>query len=147
MTIRLASLADVDAIVAMGLHFQATTKYAMHLFATDSTLRMLATGLLTNPDAAIWVAEANGGLVGMLACALYIQPMSGALVGTEICWWMDPSARGGRTALRLIRTAEQWAKDKGATVFQMMAPTPKVGAFYEALKYEQIEVHYQRRIA
>jgi hypothetical protein len=29
----------------------------------------------------------------------------------------------------------------------MMAPTAKVGAFYEALKHEQIETHYQRRIA
>lgn len=147
MTIRIATAADVDAIVAMGLHFQATTKYAMHLFATESTLRMLAAGILANPDAAIWVVESSGALVGMLAASLYVQPMSGALIGTEICWWMDPSARGGRTALRLIRTAEQWAKDKGATVFQMMAPTAKVGAFYEALKYEQIEVHYQRRIA
>jgi GNAT superfamily N-acetyltransferase len=147
MTIRRATVTDIEAIVAMGLSFQATTTYAKHLSATAETLRALATGLLSNPDAAIWVAESDGVIVGMLAASLYVQPMSGALVGTEICWWMDPSARGGRTALRLIRTAESWAKDKGATVFQMMAPTAKVGAFYDALKYEQIEVHYQRRIA
>jgi GNAT superfamily N-acetyltransferase len=145
-TIRAATAADVDAIVAMGLRFQATTTYATHLRATDPTLRALATGLLANPDAAIWLAEQDGTPVGMIAAALYTQPMSGERIGSEICWWMDPSARGGRTALRLLRTAEQWATDCGAVIFQMMAPTPEVGALYERLAYAPIETHYMRRL-
>lgn len=147
MTIRRATLADVAAIVAMGLRFQAGTTYAKHLTATADTLTAIAWHLLESADAAIWLAEREGIPVGLIAAALYVQPMSGALIGTEICWWMDPEARGGRTALRLVRTAEQWARDRGATVFQMMAPTPAVGRFYEALHYDAIETHYQRALA
>lgn len=146
-TLRRATIADVDAIVAMGLQFQATTSYAQHLRATPETLQALAIGLLGNDEAIIVLAEADGQIVGMIAATLYRQVMSQELIGTEVCWWMNPEARGGRTALRLIRAAEQWAVDHGAVVFQMMAPTAKVGAFYEALKYDLIETHYQRRVA
>ncbi len=89
---------------------------------------------------------------GMLAAALYVQPFSGESIGAEIVWWMNPDARGGRTAIRLLREAERWAKDRGATTFQMMAPVGKTGTIlelgrlYEALHYEPIETHYQRRL-
>jgi len=131
----------------MGVCFQATTSYAQHLHATPETLRALAFGLLSNDQAVIFLAERDGHILGMIAATLYRHAMSQELIGTEVCWWMNPDARGGRTALRLIRAAEQWAVELGAVVFQMMAPTAKVGAFYEALHYEQIETHYQRRVA
>lgn len=146
-TIRRATPADIDAIIAMGLQFQATTSYAHHLRATADTLRALATGVLQNGDAVIFLAERDAVIVGMLAATIYQQIMSGERIGMELCWWMDPSARGGRTALRLLRTAEAWAVTQGATVFQMMAPTKEVGAFYEALHYTPIETHYQRQVA
>lgn len=147
MTIRRATLEDVVAIVVMGLRFQATTSYATHLRATAETLTALVNAMLANPDAAGWLAEREGVPVGMIGAALYTNPMSGERVGSEIVWWMEPEARGGRTALRLIRTAEQWAQEHGAVIFQLMAPTTEVGRFYQALKYDAIEVHYQRRLA
>jgi len=145
-TIRAATAADVDVIVAMGLRFQATTTYAAHLRATEPTLRALALQLLAHEGSVIFLAETDGQVVGMIAASCYVQPMSGELIGSEICWWMDPAARGGRTALRLLRTAEQWAADRGAAIFQMMAPTPEVGALYERLAYAPIETHYMRRL-
>lgn len=145
--IRRATSEDVEAIVAMGLCFQATTNYAQHLRATPETLRSLAMSILANDQSVIFLAERERSILGMIAASLYLQPMSGELVGTEICWWMNPDARGGRTALRLIRAAEAWAVSRGAVVFQLMAPTAKVGQFYEALHYDLIETHYQRRVA
>lgn len=146
-TIRPATAADTDRLVAMSLRFQATTKYAQHLRATPETVASLIAALLANADAIILVVERAETLVGMLAAAIYVQPMSLERVGSEIVWWMEPEARGGRAALRLLRTAEAWAGARGATVFQMMAPTADVGAFYEALDYTPIETHYQRRLA
>lgn len=131
----------------MSLRFQATTGYAPHLHATAATLTALVDRILDNAEAVIFLAERAGAVVGMLAALLYTHPMSGARVGSELCWWMDPEARGGRQALRLLRTAEAWARDHGATVFQMMAPTPDVERFYTALHYDRIEVHFQRRLA
>lgn len=145
--IRRATAADRDVIVTMSLKFQATTNYARHLHATAATLSGLVDRILGNDEAALFLAERAGVVVGMFAAMLYTHPMSGARVGSELCWWMDPDARGGRAALRLLRTAEQWAREHGATVFQMMAPTPAVERFYAALHYDRIEVHFQRRIA
>ena len=149
-TIRAATLADVDTIVAMGLRFQATTSYAAHLRATAATLRTLAIGLVTNTDAAVILLLEDGAqVVGMLAASLYVHPMSAEIIGTEVCWWVEPAARGGRGALRLVRAAEAWARDRGAVVMQMMAPAggdADVGRFYEVLHYAPIETHYQRRL-
>jgi len=148
-TIRVATLDDVDTIVAMGLRFQATTSYAAHLRATAETLRTLAIGIIENVDGAVLflLVSADGATVGMLAATLYTQIMSGEIIGTELCWWVDPEARGGRGALRLLRTAERWAADRGAVVMQMMAPPGSdIGRFYEALHYAPIEMHYQRRL-
>lgn len=145
--IRPARLEDVDAIVAMGLRFQAETDYAQHLRANPEALRTLAVGLITSEVGTIFVAEREGSVIGMLAAATYVHPMSGELVAHELCWWMRPGARGDRTALALVREAERWAVSRGAAVFQMVAPTDRVGAFYEALRYAPVERLYQRRLA
>jgi len=147
MLIRRADFCDMDALIAMALRFQMTSTYAEHLRATPETFRTLVMNLLSHVGAAIWVADRDGVPVGMIAAMLYVQPMSQEWIGREICWWMEPEARGGRTALKLIRTAECWAKERGAVVFQMMAPNAEVGRFYEALHYHPIETHYMRRIA
>lgn len=147
MTIREATPADVETIVRLGLSFQASTEYARHLRASEAALRVSAQAALVNPDVAAWIAERDGVAVGMIAAMLYVQPFSGALIGSEIVWWMEPEARGGLTALRLLRRAEAWALSRGATRFQMMAPTPEVGKFYAGIGYELIETHYQRSLA
>jgi GNAT superfamily N-acetyltransferase len=144
-TIRRATETDLDALVKMSLRFQAEV-YVRHLFATVETFQRLARLLLTSSTTAVWIACDGDTPVGMFAAALYHQPMSGELIGSEVCWWMEPEARGGRTGLRLLRLAETWAKDQGAATFQMMAPTKAVGRFYERLDYEQIETLYQRRL-
>lgn len=146
MTIRRAMADDIEAIVSMGLKFQATSEYAAHLRTSSERLRRLAIATLINPDAAFWLAESvSGEVVGMLAAGLHVQPMSEEVVGHEIVWWMDPAARGGRAAIGMLRAAEEWAKGRGATIFQMMAPNAHVGSFYERLGYAPIETHYQRR--
>lgn len=147
MTVRRATRADVDAIVAMGLRFQADSSYAAYLRATAETMRALTLAVISNDASVLFVAEQDDAIIGMIAATLCANPMSGELVGTEVVWWMDPEARGGRTALRLVRAAENWARDCGAVVFQMAAPTAKVGHFYGVLGYDAIETHYQRRLA
>ena len=144
--IRRATTEDLPAIVRMGLRF-ADAEYRGFLPATASALSALAAAVLANPDALLLVSEQGGDVVGMLAATTYVQPMSGETIATEIAWWMEPQARGSRAALRLLASAETWAKDKGATKFQMIAPTDHVGQFYERLGFTRIETHYQRSLS
>jgi hypothetical protein len=86
---------DVDAIVAMGLHFQATTKYAMHLHATE------ARADARDGSARIPIGDLGGGVergLGDARGALYVQPMSGRAGRHGICLVDGPD--GTRRAAR-----------------------------------------------
>lgn len=143
--IRAATVDDVPALVRMGQHF-ADSEYRGFLPATPDALTALAHALLAGPTSVVFVAEIDGAVGGMLAASTYLQPMSGETIATEIAWWMDPAVRGSRAALRLLQTAEAWARDRGAAKFQMIAPTDHVGAFYERLGFTRIEIHYQKEL-
>jgi len=85
-------------------------------------------------------------VVGVIALVLVTQPMSGETIATELVWWVDPNARGGRAALELLAAAETWAKLNGATRLQMIAPSDKVCRFYEKLGFDRVEVAYMRTL-
>ncbi len=142
---RMAVPEDIDALVEMSMHFQGEV-FARHLSATPATFRRLAENLLRNPNSVVYVDVRDGALVGMIAASLFTQPMSGDLWAGELCWWLEPYVRGGRAGLKLLRRAEAWAKEQGAVVFQMSAPTVEVSHFYEVLGYEQIETIHVRRL-
>lgn len=144
MTIREATTADVDALVAMGERFLGSV-YARKIHANADALRALSVGLLASPDAVIYVAELAGAVVGMMGLMRYTHPMSGELTASEVMWWVDPERRG--SGVRLFRVGEAWATQSGVTVIQMIAPSPEVERFYERVGYEPVERTYQRRLA
>lgn len=144
MTIRAATPNDLDAIVAMGERF-IETEYPGAIRFDPERLVSLACSLMAGAGAVL-IAEAADGLVGMMALTTYQHPMNGDTIATEIVWWMEPEARGGRAALQLFAAGEAWARTQGATKFQMIAPSDKVGRFYERIGFERIEVHYQRSL-
>ncbi len=144
VTTREATPADVPALVAMGERFLASV-YAQLVHANADSLRAFSTGLLASPDAVIYVAEIDAVVVGMMGLMRYMHPMSGEPTVSEVMWWMDPDARG--SGVRLFRVGEAWARAQGATVIQMIAPTPDVASFYTRVGYVPVETTYQKRIA
>lgn len=145
--IREATAADVPAIVAMGLRFLASAPYGGKLTPDPVVMAAFTTRLIDAPEAAWFVVERDGALIGMLALFLYAHPFSGQRVANELCWWMEPAHRGARVALRLLAQGEAWARAHGAELLQMIAPTDHVAHFYERTGFERTEVHYQRVIA
>jgi GNAT superfamily N-acetyltransferase len=145
MVIRLATLSDVDAIVAMGLAFLRQSDYRTHIAENPDQMRVLAHHLLNSPDGAFFVADHDGRLVGVLGIIAYAHHMSGERTAGELVWWVDPAKRG--IGLRLLKAAEQWAKDQGAVTLQMIAPTEDVERLYTRLGFSPVERTYQRRIA
>src|SRR5262245_61013312 len=81
---RPATLADVDAIVAMGERFRATTAYATRLAPNADQMRALTERVVTNPDGVIMLAEDERAPVGMLAAIVYTHHISGQRVAGEI---------------------------------------------------------------
>lgn len=147
VVIREASPADVPRLVEMGVGFIASTVYAGRLTARpeaiDRRMRwMLDIGL---EDAALFVAERAGELVGMIGMVRYPHLLTEEIVAGELFWWVEPSARTSSAAARLLQRAEAWAWSVGADLLQMIAPTPEVERIYDKRGYERIEVAYQKR--
>lgn len=145
--IREATGNDVPAIVKMGLRFLASAPYGGKLTPDPRAMASFTSRLIASPDAVWLVAERDDVLIGMLAIFLYAHPFSGQQVANELCWWMEPEFRGARSALRLLAAGEAWARSRGATLLQMIAPTDHVAAFYERTGFERTEVHYQKDLA
>jgi len=142
---RPATVGDVEAIVAMGERFRAQTPYARRVVANPEAMRALAIRLVSDPDGLIQIAERDGVAIGMLAAIVYTHHISGARVGGEIAWWVDPEARGS-VGVCLLKDVERWARRAGAETFEMIAPTPRVEAIYTCLGYEPVERTFQRRL-
>lgn len=148
-TIRPAAAADAPALTVMARRFLETEYGDRVPVINDESLGGLVSAFCggDNPDVAGFVADVDGVLIGMLGLAISVQPMSGERIAAEIAWWIEPEARGARTALSLLATGEAWARAHGATVLQMIAPNARVQQFYERVGFTHVEAIYQRRLA
>jgi GNAT superfamily N-acetyltransferase len=151
MTIRRATAADTPALVRMACQFIASSPYRDLVDANPAHQRQAIAWLLGQQSAALallLVAEGDAGPVGMLAMAIVPSPVSGALVATELAWWLDPAARRGSTGVRLWEQAERWAADHDAVYVHMVAPHgTAVGAMYQRRGYLPLETVWQKRVA
>lgn len=141
--IREATAADVGQLVTLGQRFHAETPYAQHLGANPAQMARFAESLIAGDQSVIFVADLGGVLVGMFAMSVYLHPLSGECCASEFFWWVEPEHRG--IGVRLLRQAERWAKDRGAVVLQLVAPTKDVELLYQRLGLTQTEVQYQKR--
>lgn len=144
--IRRATADDVPGIGLMAEAFVASTEYRALLSLKPEFIAMLAEQLITNDNALALVCEADGRLVGMMGVLAFPHMMSGETIATEVVWWMEPDHRG-RDGIRMLRQAEAWAKEQGATILQMIAPNIRIERFYDLLGYVPVERSYQKRLS
>lgn len=142
--IRRATPDDTGRLIEMGQRFVAETEYAGMIVARPERLAATISGVLANPDGVILVSDAEGVVSGMIAMLAYEHPYSGERMAFEVVWWVDPEARG--CGVRLLKAAEQWARDHGAVAMQMVAPNEQVGALYRRLGYSPVETSFQRSL-
>lgn len=142
--IRKAVADDMARLVEMGQRFAAETEYAAFISIDADRLAQTIANVTASPDGAVLVSEAGDKAKGMIAMIVYDHPYSGQRTAFELVWWVDPEARGD--GVRLLRAAEEWARDQGATAMQMVAPNERVGALYRRLGYEPVETSFQRSL-
>jgi GNAT superfamily N-acetyltransferase len=142
--IRPATSVDVPRLVAMGERFLTQTVYRGRVTVNPEQMAKLVTTLLEGEIGTIFVSELAGDVVGMIGLLLFTHPIAGEPTVGEVFWWVEPEHRGG--GIRLLKRAEQRAREQGAVKIHMIAPTPDVGQLYERLGYEPLEMSYQRAL-
>lgn len=136
---------DLPAVVEMAREFWQHTMYAEPFDA--NYVEFMASMAIEHGLLAI--LEIDGVIEGftaglkspLLACA-------DVMSGTEIAWWVNPSARKGRNGIALMQHIEQMAKAQGVKYWNMIVMEscqPEVGAaIYERLGYKKSETSYTR---
>lgn len=142
--IRPATLADVPALVVMGQQFAQTELYRDILRENPEQMAILATNLIEDEGGTVLVLERDGVLMGMIGLVCTPHFLSGDMYAGEVFWWVTPGQRGD--GVRLLRAAESWAIERGATALQMIAPTERVGRFYDRLGFTRTEISYQKAL-
>lgn len=129
----------------MGERFLTETVYRGRVVVNPSAMARTVALLLAADTGAVFVAERDDAVIGMIGLLYFEHPITGERTVTELFWWMEPEARG--YGVRLLKRAERWAAAAGAQKVHMIAPTPEVGLLYERLGYEALETTYQRALS
>jgi RimJ/RimL family protein N-acetyltransferase len=100
-----------------------------------------------HPDAAVFVAESNGGIVGRLSISRDAHPASDHVADLGLMVSRDHRRQG--IGLALMETAEQWAREAGVRKLELHVFPHNVPAIrlYEKLGYEREGLrrgHYRR---
>lgn len=142
-----ATPADIPIIVAKALDFNASTPYRALIVFEPARLADVAAQLIESELGVVFLASRDGVVIGMLGAAIQVHPLSGERIASEIVWWVDADARGGRAAIRLLARFEQWAAMHEATLSQMVAPDERTERFYLKLGFTKVETLFQRKVA
>lgn len=151
MILRPATVADRAAVVALALHFHASSPYAQ-LLAVDAA-RVGAVFDVALATGVVVVAEPeysdDDDLAGFFALVVVPHELSGERAGIEVGWWVQPELRNGTLGPRLLRWAEEWAQAHGVAFVKVAEPGvgTSVGRFYARVGYQPVETAWMKRLA
>ena len=139
--IRPAVANDVPALVRMAGDFIVAAQPGVPVdpdYLAGSFRAMIA-----GSDRLVLVLDRDGAACGVLCAAATRSVWASMAVAVELGLWIDPGARGGLSALRLIRAYKSWAKDMGCARASIgaLADSPLV-RLYARAGFKPAEVIY-----
>mgnify|MGYP003624692532 FL=1 len=144
--IRVATKDDLFDLLVLAREFSREAP-DMHRWDRDKTEGLLS-GLISNPDAVIFVSEVDGDIAGFLAGMIQPVIISHTKIAFELAWFVDKHSRGGAGAIKLVKAFEAWAKDNGAEWVTMADITglADLSPLYSKLGYSLTEKAYSKRV-
>ena len=99
----------------------------------------------------MWILMENNIAIGGIGVLVGPDICDGQLVMQEAFWYVSKNHRGGTSGFRLVREAENFAKEAGISRMMMgrahaTDPDGKLGAMFERMGYAPIETNYCKTI-
>lgn len=114
MMIRPATLDDLPRILELGeLMHNESPRWSKLAFNRARAADFLAR-LILEDWGAVFVAEQAGEIIGGIAGTALPHWSSDDVLAQESVFFMAPGARGGMTAVRLVRKLKDWGEQAGA---------------------------------
>jgi GNAT superfamily N-acetyltransferase len=144
MTVRELAPSDKPSILALALESWSDAPFRDE---TPNAERIEASAdwFIGSADAKGWLLVDGETIRGVLGVLFTNHLFTGRRIGIQWWWWVQPSARNG-SGLLLLREAEKWAKEHGATALQLLAPSPAFRSLCERLDYNPVEMMYQKEL-
>lgn len=146
--IRTATVDDIPRIIELGHMLHQSSSYAGMEFdpgMAASFMEQLISGV-----GVVFVAEINGEVVGGIAGGITEQWFSSELLAFDYSFFIDPKARSGITATKLVKAFTSWAKLRGAKHVQIGITTginvEGTARFYRALGFEDAGLFFNKRV-
>ena len=110
---RIATLADIDALIALGAVMHAESpRFSRYGFMPERLRESLQ--WVIEGNGRIWIAEQGGEVLGVFVAVVHKHYACDLLHVSDLALYVYPQHRGGTTAIRMIRQFLAWAKEIGA---------------------------------
>lgn len=152
-SIRLATSADVDRMVAYGEKFWRQTRYYSAGVEYDvDTVTHFTRYLLDEGVVMYAVDNDQDRIIALMLVIIAPFPMNmNHLCATEWVFYVDADYRRGGLGIRLIEQAEQILKDRRVKFFTMVSLANVVpesaNKLYEALGFEHSETNFTKELS
>ena len=153
MTIRFATPSDVPALVQLGKHMHAITRFRK-LDYDEARVAQSLTAALTQGNARYvgFVAEDSkgqvvGGLLAVLEQHIFSQQLTASIMHYDVL----PEKRMGGYGVRLLKAFEQWSKNRrvaeinfGINSVDDAQEMRRLGGFAQKMGYVKVGENYVR---
>ena len=155
MTIRFATPADVPALVQLGKHMHAITRFRTLDYDEARVAQSLTTALAQGKDRYVcFVADDSqghvvGGLLAVLEKHIFSQQLTASIMHYDVL----PEKRMGGYGVRLLKAFEQWCKNRhvaeinfGINSVDDAQDMARLGGFARRMGYAKVGENYVRTI-
>lgn len=129
---------DALALLEVGRVFHKESQYGDRPYDAEGIWTIL--NLTCQPNSNFIIAY-DSEYRGLMMAQASKQWFTGIPLVFDLGLFVQPNARGGKIAQELIKTIEEWAKQKGATEFTIShtsgVNTDKAPAFFNTLGFKQ----------
>ena len=153
MTVRTATIDDIDDVYALCREFQAMSPYCDIDVSEEHFYKFLAHYLEPKPkEHIIMVYEKDGEIGGIIAGQITVGSLffSENRIATEMVWYVEPHLRAGMAPMRLLQAYEKWAEMMGCKKISLAAldtaQRPALTSMYEKMGYVSTEETFVRDI-
>lgn len=139
--VRHGTATDWPQLLAMGRDMRnESPRFAAMDYDDDKVIDLFA-GLSAGPNGLVLVADGASGPVGMLLGFAAEHFFGHSITASELVVYVAPHARGGSTAVKLLRAFEDWAVERRASEIVLGVSTEvhaeRTAQFYNRLGFER----------
>jgi len=145
--VREATQEDLFELLLLGYEFTKEGPDHLKPFEKDVVETVFANAI-DDENYLVLVLDVNGSIEGMLLGVLTSPWMLSKPFAVELAWFVRKASRDGRSAIKMVKAYEAWAKSKGIKKVCMsdLTELQGLGKLYKRLGYSLSETSYIKEV-